>query len=183
MSERKRAALLVALRDKLYVRGSWCGETHLQKAAYFLQELLGVPLGFRFILYKYGPFSGELRRELGSMRSDGFLELVPQPAPYGPKLHATPVAERQLMGRWPKTLGRYDNHLDFVAEKLGRLGVAPLERLATALWVWREMPGADEATRAQRINELKPHVSVDQARDALRRVSELEHEARSLPTV
>ena len=26
--------------------GSWCGEMHIQKAAYFLRELGEVPLGF-----------------------------------------------------------------------------------------------------------------------------------------
>lgn len=179
MKRRQREAVVAALDAKLAARDSWCGETHLQKSVYFLQEMLGVPTGFPFILYKYGPFSGELRSELGSMRTDGFLELIPQPAPYGPKLHATPAAERQLVGRWPNTLRRYDSQLDFVADQLSGLGVGSLERLATALWVSREMPQADETARAQRIHELKPHVSVDQARDALRRVSEMEREARS----
>ena len=180
MKRRQREAIVAALDEKLAARDSWCGETHLQKSVYFLQEMLGVPTGFPYILYKFGPFSGELRSELGSMRSDGFLELVPQPAPYGPKLHTTPAAERQLLARWPKTIERYDDQLDFVADKLGGLGVGVLERFATALWVSRELPDADDATRALRIHELKHHVSLDDAGEALSRVAEMELEAQAL---
>jgi hypothetical protein len=180
MKRRQREAIVAALDIKLEERGSWSGETHLQKSVYFLQDLLGVPTEFTYILYKYGPFSRELRNELGTMRADGFLELVPQPPPYGPTLAPTPTAERQLIARWPKTLRLYDDELNFVADKLGGLGVGELERLATALWVIREMPEDNDTARAKRINQLKPHVSVDQARSALERVVEIGGEAEAL---
>lgn len=182
MKRRQREAVVAALDDKLFEQGSWCGETHLQKSVYFLQELLRVPTGFDYILYKYGPFSAELREELGSMRSDGFLALLPQPAPYGPKLRTTEAAERQLVVRWPKTLSRFGPQLDFVARQLGGLDVGSLERLATALWVWRELPEADDAERAARIHELKPHVSIEAATGALRRVAGMERAAAALTT-
>lgn len=180
MKRRQREAVVAALDAKLAARHSWCGETHLQKAVYFLQELLGVPTGFGYILYKFGPFSRDLRGELGAMRADGFLELVPQPAPYGPTLAVTDAAERQLVARWPKTLKRYDANLNFVADKLGGHGVGMLERLATALWVSREMPRANETARAKRINELKPHVSIEDARAAVQSVQGIEREAEEL---
>lgn len=180
MKRRQREAIVAELDKKLAARDSWCGETHLQKSIYFLQELLGVPTGFRYILYKYGPFSRELREELGTMRADGFLELVPQPAPYGPKLTATPAADRQLITRWPKTLKRYDDQLDFVADKLGGLGVGALEQFATALWVSREIPQTSRPEQATRINQLKPHVSPMQALDALEQVADIAQEAAAI---
>ncbi|MCL6557372.1 MAG: hypothetical protein K6U74_00970, partial [Firmicutes bacterium] len=60
----KRKALLLSLVKAMESQGSWCGETHIQKCSYFLQAMLGVPLGFEFILYKHGPFSFDLRDEL-----------------------------------------------------------------------------------------------------------------------
>lgn len=180
MKRRQREALVVALDKRLDEQGSWCGETHLQKAVYFLQALLEVPLGFAYILYKYGPFSRELRGELAAMRADGFLELVPQPAPYGPTLQSTPVADEQLLSKWPKTLTTYGPAINFVAERLGGLGVGELERLATALWVIRDMPEADDPDRARRVNELKSHVSEESALDALRRVHDMERDAAGL---
>lgn len=181
MKRRQREAVVAALDDKLFEQGSWCGETHLQKSLYFLQELLGVPTGFDFTLYKYGPFSRPLRGELGAMRSDGFLALEPQPAPYGPKLRTTESARRQLIARWPKTLSRYEPELDFVARRLGGLGVGALERLATALWVSRELPDGDRAERAKRIHELKAHVSIEAATEALFQVESMEREVAELP--
>jgi hypothetical protein len=177
MRRRQREAVVAALDAKLEKNGSWCGETHIQKAMFFLQELLHVPTGFSFILYKYGPFSSDLRSELGTMRTDGFVALIPQPAPYGPKLHTTDAADRQLLQRWPKTLTRYDDRMEFVAKKLGGLGVGTLERLATALWVMREMPTSSPADWAKRINEVKPHVSIEDATNAIERVRAIEREA------
>src|SRR5438270_1101546 len=117
MKRRQRQAVLAAVDQRLAAEGSWCGETHLQKAVYFLQTLLNVPTDFDYILYKFGPFSRELRAELATMRADGFLDLVPMPQPYGPTLDVTRSAEQQLVARWPKTLKRYAPALDFTARQ------------------------------------------------------------------
>jgi len=180
VKRRQRQAVLAAVDQQLAAEGSWCGETHLQKAVYFLQTLLDVPTDFDYILYKFGPFSRELRAELATMRADGFLELVPRPQPYGPTLDVTPSAQQQLVARWPKTLKRYASGLDFVAQQLGHLGVSDLERLATALWVRRELPDASRDVQALRLNEIKPHVSLTDAADALAEVEGMEAEADQL---
>jgi len=52
MNRFDKASLLVALTEKLRASGSWAGETHIQKAMYILETVLGVPAGFEFILYK-----------------------------------------------------------------------------------------------------------------------------------
>src|SRR5437879_4168147 len=112
MRRRQREAVLVALEAKLRAEGSWGGETHLQKATYFAQEMTRVPMDFDFILYKYGPFSPDLRDELSSMRADGFLVMRPVPG-YGPQLEPTDRAHAQLVTRWPRTLARHDPRLTF----------------------------------------------------------------------
>jgi hypothetical protein len=61
MNRLSQDAVLVGLARRLYEQGSWTGETHIQKAAYLLHELLAVPFDFAFILYKHGPFSFDLR--------------------------------------------------------------------------------------------------------------------------
>ena len=60
----RNGVVITRLIETLRERGSWCGETHVQKAAFFLQELMEVPTRFHFILYKHGPFSFDLRDEL-----------------------------------------------------------------------------------------------------------------------
>ena len=85
MNRLQRAAVLLTMLDALKQRGSWCGETHLQKSVYFLQELFGVPLGFTFVLYRHGPYSFDLSDEITALRADLLLDVQPA-QPYGPSL-------------------------------------------------------------------------------------------------
>ena len=64
MERLQKAAILTELADQLRREGSWCGHTHMQKATYFLQDLLEVPTGYEFILYKHGPYSFDLSEEM-----------------------------------------------------------------------------------------------------------------------
>jgi hypothetical protein len=46
------------------LRGADLGRTPLMKLAYFAQELHGVPLGYHFSLYSYGPFDSSVLSDL-----------------------------------------------------------------------------------------------------------------------
>src|SRR5260370_41172711 len=106
MERLRRAAIVTQLVTKLRAAGSWCGETHIQKAVYLMQDLLDVPMEYQFILYKHGPFSFDLSDELTSFRGDELLELKPQAPPYGPRFEVTDLGQ-QLREKWPKTLAKY----------------------------------------------------------------------------
>lgn len=180
MNRLAQEAVLAGLARRLHDRGSWSGETHLQKATYLLHELLGVPFDFDFILYKHGPFSFELRDELGSMRADRLLEREVQAPPYGPRFIVTDRG-RELEGRFGRTMERYGPALDWVAAQLGDRGVMELERLATALWVTREIgENAPVAERAARLHAVKSHVAMADAVDAVREVDDMLVEARAV---
>ncbi len=180
MNRRQEQAVLIRLIEKLREAGSWCGETHVQKATYFLKEMLGVDVDFDFLLYKHGPFSFDLRDELTAMRADGLLNLRIQAPGYGPSIVPGEAAE-SLKQRFPKTIKQYERHIDFLAGKLGKKAVPELEQLATALYVTKRLgPQADASTRAQRINALKPHVSVGQAQRAVQTVDEWRKEAQEV---
>jgi uncharacterized protein YwgA len=167
MKPLQRATVLLTLLNRLRAHGSWCGETHLQKSTYFLQELLGVPLDFNFIFYKHGPYSFDLADEVTAMRADQLLTLQLRD-PYGPSLLPSAGAE-SVISRFPVTRQRYEEAIEFVASRLGRKNVADLEQLATALYVTVEEK--NEATsldkRVRRVHALKDHVSIDEAQAAL----------------
>ncbi len=69
---------------------------------------------------------------------------------------------------------KYQQQIKFISEKLSRLGVAQLERLATAFYVTME-EGREQTVsyQATRVHELKPHVPLNQAIDAVQKVDEL----------
>lgn len=180
MNRLQKAALLSQLIQKLYAEESWCGETHVQKAAFLLQEMMGVPLEFDFILYKHGPFSFDLRDELTSMRADMLIELKPQ-WPYGPRIVPTDRSN-YIKNLYPTTLATYDDRIAFVAKKLGSKGVAELERLATAFYVTKRVVAdrpADEK-RAKELTQLKPHIAPGDALSAIKEIDKIMNEAGQL---
>ncbi len=180
MERNKRAVILLGLVEGLKNNLSWCGETHIQKAAYFLQEMMQVPLGFDFILYKHGPFSFDLADEITAMRADNLFRLQPQPYPYGPSI-LPGKASKSLMKRFPKTLEKYSPHTTLIAEKLGSKKVNELEKLATALYVtFENKSGGDVQSRARRIHALKPHVSLEEAIEETKTVDQFTEDSRRI---
>ena len=172
----EQSGLILALANALRERGSWAGETHIQKAGYLLQHLVNVPLGVNFILYKHGPFSFNLRAQLAEMESEQFVTWEPRPFPYGPTMMPGRSGELLLaVASLPK---QYHAQIDFVAEKLANKRVTDLERLATALYVTHE-PGVAREQRPARINALKPHVTIQDAVAAVEEIDHLQTEAQA----
>jgi uncharacterized protein YwgA len=180
MDRLQRDVILIRLIEALRNKGSWCGETHVQKATFFLQAMAGANTDFDFILYKHGPFSFDLRDELTAMRADGFVSLRVQGPQYGPSIVPEPGAE-QLRRRFPRTLRENESRIAFVSSRLGNMSVSELERVATAYFVLQEdMESAvNERQLANRIHRLKPHISFDEAVDALASVKKWKREAAS----
>ena len=175
MKKMHRDAVLLSLIKEMKTNGSWCGETHIQKATYFLQELLEVPMSFEFILYKHGPYSFDLSDEVTAMRADSLLEYKTR-HPYGPSLFPTREGQ-EFLGQYPKTLSKYAKRVQFIAEKIGTMGVAELERLATALYVTLNEK-EEGKSREIWITELKRHIKIDEATEAVRKVDAMIREAK-----
>ena len=179
MKRSQRAALITLLNREMLKRGSWCGETHIQKAMFFLQDLLGVEADFEFILYRHGPFSFDLRDELSSMQADELLDLMVRREGYGPTYLPTAFSETYLE-RFPNTTARYIKQVEFVAGELSDKGVAELERLATALFVANREGIRNVEQRAEILVELKPHISSTDALSACEQVNRLVKKSRPL---
>lgn len=179
MTRLQRAALLVSLIDAMRDNESWCGETNVQKATYFLQELLEVPLGFDFVLYKYGPYSFDLAEELTSLRADLILELKVRDLRYGAS-YVSGEMGNFVIERFTKTIGLYSGKIKFVAAWLGSRRVPELERLATALYVRLTKSSANARTRAEMLTQLKPHVSAIDAAEAVKEIDKMFEKTKQL---
>lgn len=162
MDKLRKLAVVGLLIDKLRENNSWCGETHVQKSIYFLQELFRVPLDYNFVLYKFGPFSFDLRDDLSECVASNLIEVIPHDLPYGPHLYPTSYM-KNLMSKFPKTLSKYSPYVKFVADWLASKNVSELERLSTALYVLRRNPELRNNRKmwAEKVHELKPHQSRD----------------------
>ena len=176
MGRLKRAALLTRLMERLRENGSWCGETHVQKAAFLAQELMQIPLEFEFVLYRHGPYSFDLRDELTGLRGDGLVRLEPQRS-WGARLAPTEHSA-YIQGLYPRTLEEYEGSLNFIAVELGDKGVAALERLATAFYAYRRPEaGKTVERRVAWVRERKPHIPDHLATSAFEDVERMVQEA------
>ena len=77
-------------------------------------------------------------------------------------------------------MAKFGRQVSFVAETLGSKGVVELERLATALFVRQSNAGASVEQRAVEINDVKPHITVNVAREAVKAIDRILSEADTL---
>ncbi len=162
--------LIIHLISKLNEAASWSGETHIQKAAYFLREFGNLDLGFSFVLHKYGPYSFDLKDELVFLESVGVLDRKASP-PYGSHF-SRGVHASSFESIASADVDEYGSTIDWTIDKFFKdgPGVSELELKATALYALKNFDGsADEM--ATRIHEIKPHISKEQALEAIQSIS------------
>ena len=172
MKRGQRFAMLLLLDKEMLREGSWCGETHIQKGTFLLQELLSLESDYQFVLYKHGPFSFELRDDLSEMQADGLLNLVARQQGYGPSYLPSGEAD-EFLTRYPRTTSRFEAPVKLIAKKLGDRGVAELERISTALFIKNRSELTSIRDRAAELVRLKPHISASDALTATEDVDRL----------
>lgn len=165
MKRLEKSAIILSLLEKLKNKGSWCGETHVQKAVYFLEEVLGVDLSFEYVLYKHGPYSFELSTHLKEMMADNFIDLEPT-APLGCHLVEGDMGG-VLKERFHDVIEPYKGALNIIADFFNSKGVADLEKEATALYSIKRKPEMNDKKRAAFIHSKKPHISEEVAMSAI----------------
>jgi uncharacterized protein YwgA len=177
LSYSSRCALVVDLVRRLRERGSWCGETHLQKALYILQDITRSNFGYKFVIYKHGPYSFELNNELTAMRAANILEFQFPKEGYGPSIAATPFGER-VYGINKENIEGFVPVEKFLADWFAASDVRHLEKVATAYYVTKKNPRDPAVERARKLTSLKPHVDIFAAEEAMRIVDEKRKQAK-----
>jgi uncharacterized protein YwgA len=138
------------------------GRTALMKFAYFLQTLRGVPLGYRFELYNYGPYDGSVLSDLSQAATLKAVksEIVHYPGGYGYEYSPRSGYEslRRTLGQ---DIERYEHDIVWVLDRFGTASAARLELLSTIVFAEREMRRKRrDQTRAElrrRVKGIKPH--------------------------
>lgn len=179
LSHSSRYAVILDLIKKLRSKGSWCGETHVQKAAFILQNLSKSKMGYKFVIYKHGPYSFDLKSELTAMKASEIIDVTFPQEGYGPSLKATKFGDR-LYEVNKDDVVKYSRLNEFVANWFGSKDVRYLEKVATAYFITSKYPREAVESRAKRLHSLKPHVDLHAAEEAVRIVDQKRQEAKSL---
>jgi hypothetical protein len=138
------------------------GRTALMKLCYFLQVLKGVPLGYHFTLYSYGPFDSEVLSDLGTAESLRAVtsDIVYYQGGYGYRIQKGERAQA-LIGNNANFLNKYRVSFDWVLSEFGKHSSADLELESTIIYVDREAFGKSEVITvpelAKRVRDVKPH--------------------------
>lgn len=165
-----KSTILYLLRE-MKSKDSWCGETHLQKSVFLLEEGFGVDLEFEFVMYKHGPFSFDLRDALGGMEATLVIDVQSTP-PYGSQLSVSSSGDR-LIEHFASMYPKESSSIRHIAEHFSNRRVKDLERISTALFVNQEQGEVDLDQRILRFCELKPHISGEEAELGFRNLDDI----------
>ena len=169
MKRLQKATLICTMLDRMIEKGSWAGETHLQKCLFLLQSMRNVPTGYTFQLHHYGPFSFDLSDEIIQLKGDRIIVPRPRPYPYGPSLASSDLSQR-LRQNFSKTLEKYSDDIDFVTDNFGDLNASELGKLATAYhFILQDKNSSDEEI-AKKINDVKSHILISEGMEATKTV-------------
>jgi len=144
------------------------GRTQLMKLCYFLQAFRGVPLGYNFSLYSYGPFDSEVLSDLQTAESMSVLHTEIQYYPGGYKYDIQPgeKGEKAKANASP-FIAEHQRDIDWVSNKFGRWPAADLELASTIAYVSEEEGIEDRDELIERVKLVKPHFSHKQIRSQL----------------
>lgn len=158
--ERDQALVALIIEEARHIadeRRGWVGRTAIQKLVYFVGRA-GVPMGYRFDLYHYGPYCDDLTRDVKYLQADGA------------------IADRAREGRYSdyepganldELLGQHQSYVDLqrakvreVVSALVPLRPERLELMATLdfLYRWEKGKGDEPAKPVvvARLHEVKP---------------------------
>ncbi|RWO58547.1 hypothetical protein [Mesorhizobium sp.] len=167
MTTSREMVLIGGVVKALKDRGSWTGETHIQKAAYIAKVRRNIPFESEFVLYKHGPFSFDMSKSIVHMLSRGLLYTENNPG-YGPSFRVSDSLWKALNTRLDSFYSQFEAGIYSVSSALARKNVAELERVATAVYVMSNFSNFSLEEQAKTITKLKPHIAQEMALGALR---------------
>ncbi|MGO9318694.1 MAG: hypothetical protein ACLPXT_04430 [Terracidiphilus sp.] len=142
------------------------GRTALMKYMYFLQTLRGIPLGYNFSMYSYGPFDSDVLSDLSTAEAMNIVSATPVSfsGGYGYQIHAADNAKK-IKQEAKSFLSDHKEDINWLFEKFGNLNSAELELTSTIIYVDREFSEMhlyqQKAEIVELVYAIKPHFSIE----------------------
>lgn len=133
------------------------GRTAVMKLAFLLQTVKGVPLGYNFRLYTYGPFDGDVLNDLAQAET---LKAVESSMVYfngGYGYEFTPGPGRQaIQAMAGLELNRIDSEVSWALQEFAGKSAGDLELLATIVYADRQGQRLSFADLCRQVKGIKP---------------------------
>ncbi len=140
------------------------GRTALMKFAYLLQTIRGIPLGYRFRLYNYGPYDEQVLADARSAESNGWLtsQLVTYQSGYGYEFEASEDFHGDEISLSDVSQD-CEEGIDWVIEQFGDESASRLELISTLVFALCDKDRRRENEELiARVHEIKPHFSIEE---------------------
>lgn len=139
------------------------GRTALMKLLFFLQESRGVPLGYQFSLYSYGPFDSDVLADVSLAERLNVLKSTIVYYPSGLGYEYSPGTDlknvKDLAGDFLK---EHKASIDWVLNSFSGKTASELELLSTILFVAKFQNPKTVAELLEQVELIKPHFSQEQ---------------------
>jgi uncharacterized protein YwgA len=146
------------------------------KFAYLLQTVRGVPRGYRFHLYNYGPYEDALLADVRQAQAAGLIgsNLLTFPSGgYGYEFRSS-EAYKKSSQEHAASISEYSDDLEWVLEQFGNESASRLELISTLVFAMcddrRRLSGAE---LIDRVHEIKPHFSKEIIQATIDKISEV----------
>ena len=175
ISRELKRQLPLELARRLEDKSPQFGKTVFMKLAYLLQELYDVPLGYRFSLYTYGPYSPEVLGDLeyAKLRRQVNVEYLED----GPGGFRITSSERVgSSGEQDGRISDFGDALNNLIEHFGTFTARELELRTTSIFLWKRMtyPTVTEDFNklVETVHQLKPHFEKTEIRFVIKSLVE-----------
>ncbi|NLF09401.1 MAG: SocA family protein [Pirellulaceae bacterium] len=139
------------------------GRTALMKFAYLLQTVKGVPLGYRFELYNYGPYDSAVLSDLSQAESLRAIKLQTVSYQSGSGYEYSPIDKgcNALCSQVADQLAPHSASIKWVLDEFGGASASRLELISTIVFAEREMrrkkQSPEKTELCRRVKRIKPH--------------------------
>ena len=156
------------------------GRTALMKFAYLLQTVRGVPLGYRFELYNYGPYDSTVLSDLSQAATLKAIksETVYYPSGYGYEYTTNEKGYSALCKKVADDLAKHDDDIEWVLKEFGSDSASRLELISTIIFAEREMrrkhQDRSKEELCRRVKRIKPHFTDETIAETVDELAEKE---------
>lgn len=160
ITSKLRVAVIAEFADKLSGK---LGRTAIMKLMFFLQELKGLPLGYSFRIYTYGPYDAQVLSDLKIGESMGAVRTEYFDWEGGSGYMIKAGNKPKLSDEDQRLFSSFHDEIDWVAKEFGELSATDLEVESTVFFVAksaeREKQRLSSETIARAVRAIKPHHS------------------------
>lgn len=168
---------LIAYIARSIQPGHKLGKKALQKLVHLVSEIADVPVGYKFRLYTYGPFSRELATDVDILDSLDALTVSFSAERNGYEISADAHAE-DFINKAEGYIEAYREGIDKILKEFGPRLAKELELSSMLTFIIKENLVdniGDDAKVVGKFLEIKPHYSKSQVEEGLVEIRQLLH--------